>query len=127
VLAARFCLFTQNIKEAYRISQKVLASKQASGASTAFEMEATTVVQWCTLAEIEMLGGMDQSSKQQLQAINDAYSNNRNNEQFDPDAFMVWAKSRHMLGRTVEVYNIINQVCYGVYFIDGYGGFAVQK
>jgi hypothetical protein len=90
-------------------------------------MEATTVVQWCTLAEIEMLGGMDQSSKQQLQAINDAYSNNRNNEQFDPDAFMVWAKSRHMLGRTVEVYNIINQVCYGLRCVDGAEEWVVLK
>ena len=73
-------------------------------------MEATTIVQWCTLAEIEMLGGIDNSSRQQLQAINDMYLNNRNNEQFDPDAFMVWAKSRHMLGRTTEVLNIINTV-----------------
>jgi hypothetical protein len=109
-LAARFCLYTQNIKEANRISNKVLASKQGSGASTAFEMEATTIVQWCALEEIEMLGSMDHSSRQQLTAINDLYFNNRNNEQFEPDCFMVWAKSRHIINRTTEVYNIYNQV-----------------
>lgn len=110
ILAARFCLYSNNIKEAFRISQKVLATKQANSPSTAFEMEATTIVQWCTIAEIEMLGGIDQSSRQQLQAINDMYSNNRNNEQFDPDTFMLWAKSRHLFGRNVDVLNILNQV-----------------
>lgn len=110
ILAARFCLYSNNIKEAFRICQKVLASKQSNSPSTAFEMEATTIVQWCTIAEIEMLGGIDQSSRQQLQAINDMYINNRNNEQFDPDTFMVWAKSRHLFGRSVDVLNILNQV-----------------
>ena len=57
-----------------------------------------------------MLGSIDQSSRQQLQAINDLYSNNRNNEQFDPDSLMVWAKSRHILSRMSEVLNILNQV-----------------
>jgi hypothetical protein len=98
------------MKEAFRISQKVLGSKQSSGASTAFEMEATTIVQWCTIAEIEMLGEIDHTSRQQLTAINDLYLNNPNNEQFEPDSFMVWARSRHLLGRSTEVYNIINQV-----------------
>eukprot|EP01032_Pedospumella_encystans_P011598 gene11598-13474_t len=97
ILAARFCLYTQNYKEAFRISNKILDAKQSAGGSTTFELEATTIVQWCTIAEIEMLGSIDQSSRQQLQAINDLYSNNRNNEQFDPDSLMVWAKSRHIL------------------------------
>ena len=110
ILAARFCLFTQNIKEAFRISQKVLNAKQGTGASTAFELEATTIVQWCTVAEVEMLGSIDSSSRQQLLAINDMYSNNRSNDQFDPDALMVWAKSRHLLNRTTDVLKIINQV-----------------
>jgi len=110
ILAARFCLYTQNYKEAFRISNKILDAKQSSGGSTAFELEATTIVQWCTIAEIEMLGSIDQSSRQQLQAINDLYSNNRNNEQFDPDSLMVWAKSRHILSRMSEVLNILNQV-----------------
>lgn len=111
ILAARFCLYTQNYKEAFRISNKILDAKQSSGGSTAFELEATTIVQWCTIAEIEMLGSIDQSSRHQLSAINDLYSNNRNNEQFDPDSLMVWAKSRHILSRMSEVLNILNQVC----------------
>ena len=57
-----------------------------------------------------MLGSIDQSSRQQLAAINELYSNNRNNEQFDPDSLMVWAKSRHLLSRTNEVLNVLNQV-----------------
>ena len=84
--------------------------KQGTGASTAFELEATTVSQWCTLVEIEQYGGLDHSSQQQLRDINDQYSNNRNNEQFDPDTLMLWAQSRHILGRDSEFLNIINQV-----------------
>lgn len=110
ILAARFCLYTENYKEAFRISNKILESKQGTGASTAFEMEATTIVQWCNIAEIEQYGGIDQSARQQLSGINDLYQNNRNNEQFDADSLMVWAKSRHVLSRTNEVLNILNQV-----------------
>jgi hypothetical protein len=74
-------------------------------------MEATAIIQWCAIAEIEMLGGsIDQSARQQLQAINDMYLNNRNNDQFDPDSLMVWARSRHLLGRLPDTFNILNQV-----------------
>lgn len=110
ILAARFCLFTQNIKEAQRISEKLLGAKQSSGASTAFEMEAICIQQWCTIAEIELLGNMDSSSRQQLFEINDLYNSNRNTEQLEPDSLMVWAKSRYLLEKFNDVFNIYNQV-----------------
>eukprot|EP00600_Ochromonadales_sp_CCMP1393_P000361 CAMPEP_0174983574 /NCGR_PEP_ID=MMETSP0004_2-20121128/17217_1 /TAXON_ID=420556 /ORGANISM="Ochromonas sp., Strain CCMP1393" /LENGTH=551 /DNA_ID=CAMNT_0016235837 /DNA_START=1 /DNA_END=1653 /DNA_ORIENTATION=- len=110
ILAARFCLFTENIKEAFRISQKIIDSKQTNGPSTAFEMEATAIIQWCTISEVEMLGSVDSSSRQQIRDIDDMYSNNRNNEQFDVDSLMVWARSRLLIHRTGEALNILNQI-----------------
>ncbi|KAJ1438327.1 hypothetical protein B484DRAFT_392369, partial [Ochromonadaceae sp. CCMP2298] len=108
ILAARFCLFTDNVKEAFRISNKILDGKQRDGALNNFELEATAIIQWCTVAEIEVLGSVDSASRQQLRNIDDMYS--RSNEQFDVDNLMVWARSRLLLDRAGETLNILNQV-----------------
>lgn len=84
--------------------------------STAFEMEAMTIQQWCCISEIEMLGTIDSSSRKQLLSIDEMYVNhNRNNggdasNQLDAESLMAWAKSRQLLNKQGDVLNILNQV-----------------
>ena len=113
-MAARFCLFTNNYKDASRISEKLVGSKQMNSTSSPFEIEAATIIQWCTTAEAEMMAGdFDSSTRKQLQAIDDFYTNNKNADSpivFEVDSLLSWAKVKSIIYRTPDVINVLNQV-----------------
>ena len=111
-MAARFCLFTNNFKDASRISEKIIVGKQINSSSTPFEIEATTIIQWCTTSEIEMMDSsdFDSSTRKQLQTIDDFYNNNKNSEQLEVDSLLVWAKTKLLMNKTNDVINVLNQV-----------------
>jgi hypothetical protein len=118
-MAARFCLFTDNLSEASRLADKLLHGKSIGPQSSVFELEAHTVLQWCAVAEAELIssdlsgGDHDSSSRRQLQAIDDSFSSSsssRSNEQLEMDSLLLWAKTKLLLGRTVEAVNVYNQV-----------------
>ncbi len=119
MLAARFCLFTDNLSEASRLADKLLHGRPIGPQSSVFELEAHTVLQWCTVAEAELLssdlsgGDHDSSFRRQLQTIDDSFSSsssNRSNEQLEMDSLLLWARTKLLLGRTVEAVNVYNQV-----------------
>lgn len=116
-MAARFCLFTDNLSEASRLADKLLHGKPIGPQSSVFELEAHTVLQWCAVAEAELIssdgGDHDSSFRRQLQAIDDSFSSsssNRSNEQLEMDSLLLWARTKLLLGRTVEAVNVYNQV-----------------
>lgn len=117
MLAARFFLFTSRITDAQSICEKLLSSRSSKdvGTSTTFELEAMTILHWCTLAEIELLGSMDSSSERQLLEIYESYRDRQSrnaisSDLYDADLLMVWAHSRLILNRRNDVMNIFNQV-----------------
>lgn len=125
-MAARFCLFTDNLSEASRLADKLLHGKPIGPQSSVFEVEAHTVLQWCLVAEAELTsspalgggdhhhrdvqGGLDSSARKQLQSIDDSFSSSRSNEQLEMDSLLLWAKTKLLLGRSVEAVNVYNQV-----------------
>lgn len=76
------------------------------------------MLQWCTVAEAELIssdlsGGDHDSFRRQLQTIDDSFSSsssNRSNEQLEMDSLLLWARTKLLLGRTVEAVNVYNQV-----------------
>lgn len=128
MLAARFCLFTDNLSEASRLADKLLHGKPIGPQSSVFEVEAHTVLQWCAVAEAELTSsphlqegghqgdrGLDSSARKQLQAIDDSFSSSsssssRSTEQLEMDSLLLWARTKLLLGRTVEAVNVYNQV-----------------
>jgi len=113
-MAARFCLFTDNLSEASRLAEKLLNGKSVGPQSSVFEVEAHTVLQWCAMAEADLMQdgdtGLDSSTRKQLQAIDDSFNSTRSNEQLEMDCLLLWARTKILLGRTVEAVNVYNQV-----------------
>jgi hypothetical protein len=124
ILAARFALFTGDLKEASRISQKILSNaNRSSSASSAFEVEAFSIQQWSFVYEVEKNGLVSSENKKKLQAIDAMIKSKSGADQYDLDTLMLWAKSRQVLnssGATAEILNILNQVFlyfYCIFFI----------
>lgn len=123
ILAARFLQFSGDISGASRICQRMLGSSRSSGPAnptTAFEVEAMCIDNWCMLAEIDTAsrvngGQIELSSEQRKQLQNiDSMARGRGNSATDYtneiDFLMLWVKTKQILNNPMEALNALNQV-----------------
>lgn len=116
LLAARFCLFTGDLKEARRLSKKILRGSDTP--STPIELDAMAVDLWAHLVEAERMATRSKTEtvtkvtgrvdRALLQPI-EAFLRSRG-EEADIDALMLLARSRQVSGSSTEAVNALNQV-----------------
>ncbi len=111
-MAARFYLYVGDYSEARRIARKVSDGNKMSNASSVYDVEAFLVEQWCNLEEISMDWNNSSEQKRVLSSIDNIFRSNKTPEYQDPDALLLWAKSKFIAENYNEMFNILNQVKY---------------
>eukprot|EP01035_Chromulina_nebulosa_P033766 gene33766-45218_t len=116
ILAARFNLFTGELEEALRLTQKVLSMSGGAGTSgvhSVYELEAVAVEQWVYALQFEQNGTSAALRKKVMGAeslLKRCYSSGGNDATMDIDAMMVMAKCKQLLGLYPDLLNVLNQV-----------------
>ena len=117
ILAARFALFTGDIRLASRVAQGLLEGCRGQSPSTPFELEAACIEQWIVVMEAQTDWNMAQASGQRSTEDNVLKRLDRLdedvaflNDQGDIDSFMLRAKAKLIAKQNGETLNILNQV-----------------
>lgn len=110
MLAARFLLFTGNYNDARRIAKRFAGQGTSGTGMSVFELESYLIEQWSNVEEIAQTWADSSDQRRALTAIDNTFKNNRGGDLQDADALMLWAKSRHLMGLSNDVLNILNQV-----------------
>ncbi len=136
-MAARFALFTGDLREALKCVQKIRGNGGGRGGAvmesalptTAFEIEAFVIEKWCELLDVENTlnsydDPMSSDLKKRLQTLDSTFadiaaSGPAGVDLLDPDALLLWARCKQLLGvdqqagsrqATGFVVNVLNQV-----------------
>jgi hypothetical protein len=112
VLAARFYLYIGNYSEASRLAKKIVDLNRASNTTTVYEAESYLVEQWSNLEEISLDWTNSADQRRLISAIDNTFRNNKNPDFQDPDALMLWVRSKFLLNLSNDLYAVLNQVCF---------------
>jgi hypothetical protein len=104
LLAARFCLFTEDYSNALRIIERFLPRGKVPSSQP--EMEAKAIEVWIHVLRAQSGGNTERRKLVEL----DAFMKGKSSEQLDLDILMGYTRALQLTKRRAEALNYLNQV-----------------
>ncbi len=105
LLAARFCLFTEDYSNALRIIERFLPRGKAP--STPTEMEAKAIEVWVSVLKAQSGGDIERRKLKEI----DIFMKGKSSEQLDLDIIMGYIRALQITKRSKpEALNLLNEV-----------------